>query len=98
MAKNIDFNEVMEKVKKFFNDLPENMKKWSNDFNKWLNDLPQNMKKWWAEFQVWVKNLPENTKKLIEKIKNYPPDKQAAVGAIGLGFILVITSIFMFIF
>lgn len=58
----------------------------SIDFTKLMNDI-----------NLWLNDLPNKINALIEKIKNYPPDKQGAVAAIGIGSFMVLISLILFV-
>lgn len=58
----------------------------SIDLTKLMNDI-----------NLWLNDLPNKINRLVEKIKNYPVDKQVAVGAIGLGSLFVLISLILFI-
>ena len=65
----------------------------SIDFNKIKNDITI----WINKANLWIKDVPNKINRLIEKVKNYPIDKQIAVGSIGLGSLLIFVSLILFI-
>ena len=109
MGKSIDFNKVMEDTKKWFNDMAIKVKNMFNKSKDQTNQIEKsdsqltspkkkyNFNDMMNDVKLWFQNFPENMNKLIDKIKNYPPDKQAAVGSIATGTLLVIIALVLFI-
>ena len=86
----IDFEQIMDDLKAWFEELPEKINRASNRFVQWCKDLPKNIK-------YFIDHFPEIMEKakndVIAYFKSCDRWEYIAWGGNGAGFICVVIAL-----